>query len=146
MKTIQLQLGASTLIKSSSKIESLSKLVLIAENKVFMTFRDGTDNTKPELWGTIITIEGVNISVGELLQLCIDIMYPTLINIILNDNKIIIFHHENSQTNTKIITISVKKLINKLSSTNDKIVGIAKTSGTEGQTVDIYVPQIGEEV
>lgn len=123
-----------------------TSLILLSNNKVFIIYDNNTSNKY--LYGMICTIEGKEITKKT------DIQLSTIKNtaysksaILLLDNKVFIAHSygENYYLYGMICNMEEGN-VTQIKSSSDKILGIAKTKGTEGETVQVYVPKLAEYI
>ena len=114
--------------------------IQLTDNKVFIAHIDNY-----HLYGMIVTINKDNsITVGTDTKLSTAADTGIRISTVkITDNKIFIAHNYNGSDNYLYGMLLDNLLtIDKASNKSANILGVSNTSGTEGQTVQVYVPSI----
>lgn len=114
---------------------SQSGLVTLSNNKVFVTYTSKSGTTPSGQFGLFCEIKDNSINIISNILLSSETPEYNLFTAMLSLMKILYVN------TTYGILINILKLIDNLTSTEDKILGIANTSGTEGETIEVYVPE-----
>ena len=112
--------------------------ILLEPNKIFLTRKDSSD-ISGVLSGAIIEINGTEMTINSfIINGNKNAVYENNSCILLEPNKIFITYGDGN-TNYRHLygTLYIGEHAKQ---TTDKINGVAKTSGTEGQTIQVYVP------
>ena len=133
---VEILLGDSNTYKISTLNLSENKLLII----------QGGVNP---LLGTICTIDGTNIILDKNISLNEEKESGWVIAAInLIENKIFVAYNREGSVNTTLYAMILTTLneVKNIKNSIDEIFGIAKTKGTEGQTVKVYVPKLPEYI
>lgn len=114
--------------------------ILIDENKIYITY----SNVNKYLSGMIVIVNENEIvkltetQIGSTADISREIT-----KVLINEKKIFIGHSGSDNKMYGIITMP-KNGISQIKNAEEKILGLAKNKGTEGQTVKVYTPNIEE--
>jgi hypothetical protein len=117
---------------SNSCYKDLS-CILLEPNKVFITH---PYSNSCYLYGTIVTIDGTTMTATvKQLNTTKNSCYKAPSCVLLEDNKVLIGHSSSGYCLSGTIYFG-----DKVKQVTDTIKGVAKTSGTSGDTIQVYVP------
>ena len=134
--------GTNTLLSTTEYSGREISAIQLTDNKVFIAHSYSSDDFS--LYGMIVTInEDNSINVGTDTSLSTTSGTGSTISAIqLTDNKVFIAHSYSSNHYLYGISLDNLLTIDKASNKFANILGVSNTSGTEGQTVQVYVPSI----
>ena len=141
--TVEIDTQLSTVIDSGYS----PSIIKIDTDKIFIVHKGGTNS---HLYKIVCTVEGTSITAGTDTELCtIDNSGYRYSIVQIGTNELFVLHSsgENDTTNYLYgIGYMKETIVNEIKTLTDKICGIAKTKGTEGQTVKVYIPKLPEYI
>ncbi len=136
-------IGIGTFLQLSTTRESGYSIsaVALSENKVFITHR----HTDYKVYGIVCMLNGSIIEAEKDIQLSLaNNSGSTISTIAISESKVFTAHSYNNNYQLYGMINQIEKItgVIKLQEATEKILGIAKTEGSAGNTIEIYTPNI----
>ena len=136
--------GTVTLLNNSEDFISQKNMVLLSENNIFIEYIK-QDTSNKYLYGMVCKIEGetITVEINTSLNMEFNILTFTISTIRLSSSKVLIIHtfNENSYLYGMVCMVGEEGIAS-LYDSQDKILGVSKNKGIEGQIVKVYIPNL----